>query len=90
MAEEIEMKQGFIVALTDIEATVLRQSSNGDYCFTVDIEDKSEPHGHMRLWVSDDLDQKLIEKIRDQSHIRFSAQRDDDGDMIVTNLKVLN
>lgn len=90
MAEQVEMDNGYITSVTDIETTVLHQSSNGEYCYTVDVDDRSEPHGKMRLWCSDDLDKYIIERIRDNSHIRFSAERDEDGDMVITKLQVLH
>lgn len=98
ISQQVEMKNGYIVSVNDIETTILRtilrpyaneSSPDQFFCFVVDVEDLSEPNGLMKLWVSDELEKSKIERLSINSHIRFSAERDEDGDMIITKLRIL-
>lgn len=90
---EVNMDRGgFIESVRDFETTVVRLSVNGNtdgyVCFIIEL--KEQDGNDMRLWASDELDPELIAKINDNSQIVFSAERDEDGDMVMTECKVVH
>lgn len=72
--------------IKDCEAMVVMCSNGGDefFGFTVD-----NPH-YTRLWVSDEVDPQLVKKIEKGMTIKYSADEDDEGDMLITELEIVN
>lgn len=71
--------------IEDQLATVLGllNRENGYYCFMVD-----RPYC-MKLWASDELDSEIVKQLFEGSRILYSAELDDEGDMVMDKLEVL-
>lgn len=83
--EEIWLNSsGEVTAVFNIEAAVKKVSNNGYFSFILDIP------SDLRVWASDDLDRSLIEKISVGNRIIYSAELDDDDDMVMTDVKMIN
>lgn len=74
-----------IAEIKNMSAQIIELPSNGlgsFFCFVVDAP------RNLKLWISEELDRDMISKLRVGDVIKYSAEQDDDGDMLITELEV--
>lgn len=78
----VEMDLDILRAVENMEAEITRVAVTS-FWFEVDAP------ANTRLWPSDELNREVVERLRVGSIIVYSAECDEDGDMIITRLRIL-
>lgn len=77
----VEMESGYLRAIENMAAEITRVAVSA-FWFEVDSPKDT------KIWPSEDLDRQMVESLRVGDLIVYSAECDDEGDLIMTKLKI--